>query len=299
MLLRPSLLALVAPVLIAVPLSEFWQLTAHLRYREASPDPAATMEAVVYHQHGSAQDVLSVERIARPAMPPARGLIVIKVEAAALNPVDFKMRRTEQPGLLIPKPNVAGVDVAGRVVSVGAGVGRFVVGDAVYGMLPIVGSRWGALSEYTVGHASAFAKAPRGIPLESSAGLPLVGLTVLQVADQAGFTAETAVGLKAGTHRAGQSALVQAASGGVGTFAVQYFRHVLGMGSVTGVCGAQGAARVRELGATATIDYRTERFEDVARDVDLVIDPVAWGNMERTLAGSVLKPAGACKHARD
>lgn len=285
-MIRPSLCTLLAPVLLSIPLSEVFALTAHLRYREAPLDPSRTMRAAVYRRHGAAADVLRVEQVARPAA--ARGMVVIKVAAAALNPVDFKMRRNEQPALLIPKPHIAGVDVAGTVVAVGAGVERFAVGDAVFGMLPIVGSRWGALAEYAACDASAFALAPKTVALEEAAGLPLVGLTVLQVADQAGYAP--------GAERAGGAALVQAASGGVGSFAVQYFRHVLRLGSVAAVCGGANAERVRALGATSTIDYTTTRFEEAARGVDLVLDPMAWDYMERTLQGGVLRPGGAYCH---
>ena len=236
---------------------EVWLLTANLRYRTSRPDAVATMTAVTYSAHGKARAVLEVGAVAQPQQPPAQGMLVIRVVAAALNPVDFKQLRNDQPDALVPKPRTLGFDVSGVVVAAGEGSG-FDIGDAVYGMLPLVGSPWGALSEFTVAEAKCFAKAPRTIPLEQAAALPLVSLTVMQVFEQAG--------LLPGEDRKGQTILIQAAAGGVGSFAVQYARNVLGFGNVLGTCSAPNELLVRELGATATIDYTKTSFEEVARE---------------------------------
>jgi alcohol dehydrogenase len=201
--------------------------------------------------------VLQVGSVAQPQQPPAQGMLVIRVVAAALNPVDFKQLRNDQPDALVPKPRTLGFDVSGVVVAAGEGSG-FDIGDAVYGMLPLVGSPWGALSEFTVAEAKCFAKAPRTIPLEQAAALPLVSLTVMQVFEQAG--------LLPGEDRKEKTILIQAAAGGVGSFAVQYARNVLGFGHVFGTCSAPNESLVRELGATATIDYTKTSFEKVARE---------------------------------
>ena len=181
------------------------------------------------------------------------------------------MRRNAQPDALIPKPKIPGCDVSGTVVDAGKGAHGFVVGDKVFGMLPIVGSPWGGLAEYVAAEASVFAKAPESIPLEHAAALPLVGLTVMQVAEQAGLVPAKRQGPPQG------AALVQAASGGVGTFAVQYLRNVLNFADVLGTTSAANTEMVKSLGVTQAIDYRTETFESAAAKaggVDVVLDPV-------------------------
>ena len=288
----PATFSAVAVPLLSIIGSEVWQLTANLRFPIAPASPSSTMEALVYEAHGEARDVLRVDRTRpQPATAPL-GFVVIEVAAAALNPVDFKQLRNEQPDTLVPKPRIAGFDVSGVVVSAGEDTG-FEVGDAVYGMLPLVGSPWGSLSRLTAAPASCFARAPTSIPLEDAAALPLVSLTVMQVFEQAG--------LRPGEDRTGQALLVQAAAGGVGSFAVQYARGVLGFERVLGTCSARNAERVRQLGATSTIDYASEAFDAAVRaagGVDAVLDPMAWSYMGRTLdpASGVLRPRAAYCH---
>jgi len=291
------MLAKTATLLIVPLLSilghEVWTLTVHLRYKSAPPSATETMRAARYSRHGVSGKVLEVVSDApRPLTPPGPGLLVIRVAGAALNPVDFKMMRNDQPDALIPKPKIPGCDVSGTVVAAGDGVKDFKVGDAVFGMMPIVGSRWGGLAEFVVAEASCFAKAPTSIPLVEAAALPLVGLTVMQVCEQAG--------LKNGEQK-GRAALVQAASGGVGTFAVQYLKNVLEFDKVLGTTSAANAPLVSSLGATDTIDYRSEAFETAverAGGVDVVLDPMAWSYMDRTLGGSskMLRPGAKYLH---
>jgi hypothetical protein len=203
---KSVLISTVVVPLLACMAYEGWNMTVHLRYRTSPPDPLVTMRAVTYSRHGTAADVLEVSEVPAPLMKAEPGMIVIRVAAASLNPVDFKMFRSDQPAALIPKPFIPGYDVAGTVASAGAGSG-FTVGDAVFGMLPLVGHTWGSLAEcvggrfskpwlgcasllssagahsrrYVAGEASLFAHAPKSIPLVEAAALPLVGLTVLQV----------------------------------------------------------------------------------------------------------------------
>ena len=172
--------ALIVP-LCSIVGHEVWQLTANLRYRVSPADPTRTMRALVYDSHGPARTVARVVETAQPLQPAAPGMLVVSVVAAALNPVDFKMMRNPQPSALIPKPKTVGYDVAGHVLSAGEGSG-FAVGEAVYGMLPLVGNPWGSLAEVAVADASCFARAPTSVPLADAAALPLVGLTVMQVA---------------------------------------------------------------------------------------------------------------------
>lgn len=281
------MLARIATLIIVPFLSiigqEVWTLTSHLRFRSAPPSPFETMRAVRYSRHGRPRDVLEVVSNApRPLTPAGPNMLVVRVAGAAINPVDFKMQRNDQPDALIPKPKIPGCDISGTVVDAGAGVHGFVVGDEVFGMLPIVGSRWGSLAEYVVAEASCFAKAPKSIPLVDAAALPLVGLTVMQVCEQAGL-------VKSATRQSGTSALVQAASGGVGTFAVQYLSNVLKFGQIIGTASSANAHFLSSLGVTRAIDYHSEDFESVteqAGGVDVVIDPMAWKYMNRTLGGA-------------
>lgn len=293
MRLLPSLLL---PPLLSLVGTEVWQLTANLRFAVAPPSASATMDAVVYETHGDPASVLRLRTnaAAAPAVPAPPGFVVVEVRAAALNPVDFKQLRNHQPSVLVPKPRIAGFDVSGVVVSAGEGSG-FEVGDAVFGMLPLVGSPWGSLARLTAAPARCFARAPASVPLEDAAALPLVALTVLQVFDQAGLRP----GDPNQERRAEQALLVQAASGGVGSFAVQYARRALGFGRVLGTCSGRNAERVRALGATSTIDHTREAFDDVVRaqgGVDAVLDPMAWRHMEATLAPGVVRRGGTYCH---
>lgn len=286
--------AVVVP-LCAVLGYEFWGLTTSMRYPVSPADPSAKMRAVVYSTHGATRDVLKVDEArAQPLQPAAPGFVVIKVVAAALNPVDFKQLRNDQPEAIVPKPRIAGFDVSGVVLSAGEGT-PFKKGDAVYGMLPILASPWGSLAEVTAADARCFAKAPTSIPLEEAAALPLVGLTVLQVMKQAGIESDWRNSRKA---RQDKKMLVHAAAGGVGSFAVQYAK-ALGF-EVIATCSAQNAERVRGLGATETIDYRTQAFEKVVQasgGVDFVVDPMSWSYMRRTLdTEGVLRPSARYCH---
>jgi NADPH:quinone reductase-like Zn-dependent oxidoreductase len=286
-----------AATLVIVPLlsivgHEVWTITGHLRYKTPPADPTLTMRAVVYSEHGAARDVLRlVSDARRPLSPAAPNTLVVKVVGAALNPVDFKMRRNEQPQALIPKPKIPGYDVSGIVVDAGDGSHGFQKGDRVFGMLPIVGNPWGGLAELVAADASVFAKAPSSIPLVEAAALPLVGLTVMQTLASAGLEAPPAVMLAAADSQppVQQRALVQAAAGGVGSFAVQYLRNVLRFSEVLATASPANAEFVAALGATRTIDYHTEQFEAVASaagGVDVVLDPMAWSYMDRTLGGA-------------
>lgn len=295
MRLASASLAILVP-LCSIVGQEVWLLTANLRYPVGAASDSLKMSAAVYGAHGPPREVLAVDPDrAQPLLPAAPGLIVINVTAAALNPVDFKQMRSDQPNALAPKPRIAGFDVSGVVVSAGEGSG-FAAGDAVFGMLPLVGSPWGSLAELTVGDARCFARAPESIPLEEAAALPLVALTVMQVFDQAELVAAGA----RTPDRKNQRILVHAAAGGVGSFAVQYARNVLGFGHVVGTCSSKNAELVAGLGATATIDYAVDDFVEelvAAGGVDAVLDPMSWRYMERTLsAHGVLRPAAKYCH---
>lgn len=244
----------------------------------ASPDTTATMAAVAYSAHGGPDVLQFLERHPRPF--PAPGQVLVRILAAGLNPVDLKLRLHSIPRFLVPLPKIPGTDLAGEVVAAPPS-SRFHPGARVFGMMPLLGTPWGASAQYVAVEDRFLAAAPTTIDARQAASLPLVSLTVLQ--GLARF--EHAYGHRA----AGMRALIHAGSGGVGSFAVQYCRHVLGM-EVAATCSAHNTERVRSLGASVVIDHATQAFEDHARDLDLVIDP--WGHEQRSLAPGVLRPGG-------
>jgi alcohol dehydrogenase len=181
----------------------------------------------------------------------------VKVRAASVNPVDFKIRDGGVK-VLVPYrfPLVLGNDLAGDVEAVGVSVTRFKPGDAIYARLDK--DRIGAFAEWALVSESACAPKPAGLDYAQAASLPLVGLTAWQALIEIGQLAR------------GQKVLIHAGSGGVGTFAIQLARH-LGA-TVATTASAKNHELVRSLGADLAIDYKTTRFEEVVRDQDVVFD---------------------------
>ena len=212
------------------------------------------------------------EDIAKPA-PRARDVLV-RVRAASVNPVDCKIRSGGQRNIIrLEFPWVLGLDVSGVVEEVGARVTRFKVGDEVWASP--THRRPGSYAEYTCIDEREVALKPKNISHEEAASIPLVGLTAYQCLVEKGRLQE------------GQTVLVHAGSGGVGAFAIQLAKHI--GATVITTCSAKNADFARELGADRVIDYTKEKFEDVAGDVDLVLDSVgepAWvGNLRVTKRG--------------
>ncbi|WP_156161638.1 NAD(P)-dependent alcohol dehydrogenase [Nocardia vulneris] len=234
----------------------------------------AEMAAVVAPRYGTGE-VLRIERVARPN--PRAGEVLVRVRAAAVCQGDAHLL-TGTPyllrlgfGLRRPKDPVIGHDLAGEVVAVGAGVAGFRPGDRVFGQ---VGS--GAFAEYACVSAQRLAPAPAGASFEELAAVPDSGMTALQ-------------GLRdAGRLRAGQRVLVNGASGGVGTFAVQLAK-ALGA-EVTAVCSTRHLAAVRTLGADHVIDYTAADFTVGAARYDVLLDLV--GNRTLRDCRRVLTPKG-------
>jgi alcohol dehydrogenase len=183
--------------------------------------------------------------------------LLVKVHAASVNPVDTKIRDGKLKLLISYRmPLVLGNDLAGTVTAVGAGVTRFKVGDAIYARLDK--HRIGAFAEYAVVREGVAALKPANLTFEEAASLPLVGLTAWQAL------------IDIGRLQAGQKVLIHAGSGGVGTFAIQLARHI--GAKVYTTVGQRNLELVQQLGADVAIDYRSERFEDVARDCDVVLE---------------------------
>lgn len=223
-----------------------------------------TMRAISQHTVGG-PEVLTEVQLPQPV--PGPGEILVRVRAAGLNPTDWKHRAL--PGLFLPEPPfVLGWDVSGEVAETGIGVALFQPGDEVFGMLPYPGGH-GALAEYVVGPARAFARKPTVLDHVQAAAIPLAALTAWQaLVDTAGL-------------RAGQRVLIHAAAGGVGHFAVQIAKargaHVIGTAS------APNHDFLRGLGADEVIDYRTTDVAEAVREVDVVLDSIDDDNSIRSL----------------
>ncbi|MBT8048928.1 MAG: NAD(P)-dependent alcohol dehydrogenase [Xanthomonadales bacterium] len=232
------------------------------------------MQAYVYRCYGSA-DVLQLEEIEKPSA--AKDEVVVKVRAAAANPLDWHfMRGTPylmrlMSGIGKPKEIRLGVDFAGTVESVGANVTGFKPGDAVFG------GATGAFGEYvTVSEEKALALKPENVTFEQAAAAPVAALTALQALRDKGQL------------KTGQKVLINGASGGVGTFAVQIAKS---MGAeVTGVCSTRNLEMVRSIGADHVIDYTREDYTENEQSYDLIIDMV--GNHGLLENRKVLNPEG-------
>ncbi|MFD9793639.1 NADP-dependent oxidoreductase [Streptomyces sp. NPDC059070] len=216
-------------------------------------------------------EVLRLTELPRPV--PGPGEILVAVHAAGLNPTDFKHRALSI--FLPPPPLTLGWDVSGTVAATGFGVTLFKPGDEVFGMLPYPYGH-GSHAEYVTGPTRAFVRKPAGLDHVQAAALPLAALTAWQaLAETAGLTA-------------GQRVLIHAAAGGVGHLAVQLAKE---RGAhVTGTATAPKHDFLRELGADACVDYRSEDFTDAEERYDVVLDTLGGENATRSV--SVLRPGG-------
>jgi NADPH:quinone reductase-like Zn-dependent oxidoreductase len=231
------------------------------------------VKAVVHCRYGG-PDVLRLDEVARCV--PREDQLLVRVHAASVNPLDWHgLRGTPYlarlvMGLRYPKDPRLGVDFAGRVEAVGSKVTRFKPGDEVFG------GATGALAEYVCVRERRAAAKPARLGFEEAAALPIAGITALQALRDAGKL------------KPGQEVLINGASGGVGTYAVQIAK-VLGA-TVTGVCSTRNVALVRSLGAERVIDYTREDFTRMGKQYDLILDNVA--NRSLSEFRKVLKPGG-------
>ncbi len=233
------------------------------------------MKAILFYQYGS-PDVLKLEEVEKPT--PKDNQVLVKVVAAAVNPLDWHRMRADPflvrlgDGLLKPKDPRLGADFAGRVVAVGKDVTEFKPGDEVFG------EGTGAFAEYVCAAERLLVRKPANVSFEDAAAVPVVGLTALQ-------------GLRhAGQIEAGQKVLVNGASGGVGTFAVQLAKAY--GAEVTGVCSTRNLEMVRSIGADHVIDYTREDFTKTGQQYDVIYDAI--GNRSVSAYRRALKPEGRC-----
>ncbi len=233
--------------------------------------PPETMKALRIHAHGETNDVLRYEDAPLPGAP-GPGQVLIRVHAAGVIPGDWKSRNGRFGDVSRFMPFVMGYDASGVVESVGDGVTDLEPGDEVFGYL----TYGGAFAEYAISDASVFAIKPENVPHEEAAGAPVSALA-------AWFALVERAELKAG-----QTVLIQAGAGGVGHYAVQIARSI--GAEVYTTASPRNHEFLRALGATKVIDYRTQNFEDVVDDVDVVFDMIGGDVLERSYG--VVKPGG-------
>ncbi len=228
----------------------------------------ATMQAIRVHDYGG-PEALVLERVPRPE--PKAGQVLVRLKAAGVNPADWKMREGYYKQFMpLPLPWIPGLEAAGIVEAVGAGVTTLQSGQAVYG--PIGNS----YAEYAVAEAADLFTKPAHLSFEQVASVPVGALTAWQAV------------IEEAEVQPGQRVLVHGGAGGVGLFAVQFARWK--GAHVTATTSAANADFVRSLGVETVIDYHATKFEDVVQDVDAVIDTVGGDIIERSL--QVIRPGG-------
>jgi NADPH:quinone reductase-like Zn-dependent oxidoreductase len=236
-----------------------------------------TMRAFVLPSYGSS-DVLKRTDVEVPV--PGDDEVLVRVRATSVQPYDWHLMRGEPyiarlmgggPGLRKPKISILGADIAGQVEAVGRAVTEFRPGDEVFAM-----PKQGGFAEYACVREAELAPKPKNLSFEQAAAVPLAAITAL-------------LGLRdQGRLRPGQQVLVNGASGGVGTFAVQ-LAHALGA-EVTGVCSTRNVDLVRSIGAKEVIDYTAEDFTRSGRRYDLLLDIA--GSRSGWACRRVLAPKG-------
>ena len=270
---RAILLALILAFLVGF--VAYWRSTNDCDRKTGAPNNP--MRAIVHCEYGS-PDVLTLVDVEKPT--PTDDQVLVKVHAASVNPLDLTIRGPWllRPlfGMRKPKDTRLGVDYAGTVEAIGknpAAAGQFKPGDEVFG------GRNGALAEYVCVLADrAVALKPANMTFEQAASVPVAAITALQ-------------GLRdKGKIRSGQKVLINGASGGVGTFAVQIAKS---FGTeVTGVCSTRNLDIVRSIGADHVIDYTKEDFTKTDQRYDLIFDLV--GNHSFSERRRILNPNGIC-----
>jgi len=265
-------------VVLTVALSALAYTVSHNEACEPAPantGDAQLMNAIIYRCYGSA-DVLELERIEKPV--PADNEVLIKVKAAAVNPLDWHYMRGSPyimrligVGIGKPENTRLGRDFAGTVEAVGSKVTQFEPGDDVFG------GASGAFADYvTIVEDKGLVIKPVNISFEQAASSPIAAITALQALRDKGQI------------KLGQKVLINGASGGVGTFAVQIAKSY--GAEVTGVCSGRNEAMVRSLGADHVINYKQQDYTELGQKYDLIIDMV--GNHGLSANRKVMTPEG-------
>ena len=236
------------------------------------------MKAIICTKYGP-PEVLQLKEVAKPA--PKDDEVLIRVQAASVNSRDWRRMRANPffirlmaGGLLKPKNSILGADLAGRVEAIGSNVKQFLPGDEVFGVLSRYGGR--TFAKYVCAGENEIALKPANLSFEQAAAVPLAAITALQ-------------GLRdKGNIQPGQKVLINGASGGVGTFAVQIAKSF--GAEVTGVCSTRNLEMVRSIGADHVIDYKKEDFTKNGQQYDLILAVSGYHPISDYL--KALKPEG-------
>ncbi len=230
------------------------------------------MKAVVIQQYGDSS-LLEEQELTKPV--PEKHQVLVEVYSTSVNPIDWKLRAGYlQEMIPFEFPIVLGWDVAGKVVAKGEGVTQYEIGDEVFAR-PATTNR-GTYASYTLVDDDLLAKKPTNISFEEAVSIPLAGLTAWQC-----LIDVTKV-------KADEKVLIQAGAGGVGSLAIQIAKHLGAYVATT--ASEENKAYVKELGADLVINYRTENFEDIIKDYDVVFDTMGGDILDRGI--TVLKPGG-------
>jgi len=226
------------------------------------------MQAYVLTRYGGPR-AMQLREVPEPTA--GAGEVLIRVRAAGLNPVDYKVRKGFGRVFHLDLPLVAGSELSGVVAAVGAGATRFGIGDRVYARVDK--QKLGAYAGYAVVDENFVARMPRSLDFEDAAGMPLAGLTALQALRQLAITP-------------GDRVFISGGAGGVGTLAIQLAAQ---MGAkVATTASPRGEELVRSLGAETVIDYREQKFKDVLNEYDSAFDTT--GGRDLTDIFDILKP---------
>ncbi|RYG24655.1 NADP-dependent oxidoreductase [bacterium] len=239
------------------------------------------MKALRFHQYGG-PEVLQIDDV--PIPEPGTGEVLVRVSGSGVNPVDWKLREGHLKDYWpLQLPAIVSREFSGTIERLGDGVSGFSVGDEIYGIAD------GSCADYLVAKVGDFALKPPSMDLPDSGGVPLAAMTAYQgLFDHGGI-------------QAGQKVLIHAATGGVGSFAVQMAKWA--GATVYGTASANRLDSIADFGVDVPIDYKAQRFEEVAKDVDLVLDTVGGETAERSLAslksGGVLVSTVGAEPKRD
>ncbi len=230
------------------------------------------MKALQLLKHGEIKDSLAVNEVEKPIAN--ENDVLIEVNATAINPIDKGIILGHLKSMLnIPLPATLAYDVSGIVVEKGSAVTGFKVGDSVYARVPQ--EQMGTLAEFVAVNVDTVAKKPENISFEEAASIPLAGLTAMQCLEHFGV-------------KQNDKLLIHAGSGGVGSFAIQYAK---AKGAyVYTTTGTDNVEWVKKLGADRVIDYKTEDYKKIVKDVDIVFDTL--GDNYTLDAFDVIKQGG-------
>lgn len=214
------------------------------------------MRSAQYKEYGD-PSVIAINEVERPPLLPS--MMLVEISAASLNPFDYKVRRGYlKDAMPLNFPVTIGGDYSGKIIEVGSEVNDFKAGDEVYGQASVFGGATGSIAEYALAKPSSSSIRPKNTSFLESASLPLTGCSAIQALEDHIKLSKD------------QKILIHGGTGGIGSIAIQIAKH-LGAYVITTV-GTDSLNTAKELGADEVIDYRTQKFEEIVKDVDAVFN---------------------------